>query len=102
MTYCKKAQSVARAALLLALLAGSASAEEKWRAEFDDTCGKTTQAMTLSPDELQTLLDRCAALERVIESQEESVRKVFLKRLKLCRDLYAYVLDYKRNAQSAK
>ena len=44
--------------------------------------------MTLSVQELNALLEKCAALQKIIETQEESVRKVYLKRLQLCRNLY--------------
>ena len=51
-------------------------------------------------DELRTLMDKCSALEKIIEKQEPSVRKVYLKRLSLCRNLYAYMLEYKTSAQT--
>lgn len=81
------------------LLPGAAWCEESWRADFDATCAKTGDAMALSVPELNQLIGRCAALEKIVAAQEESVRKVFLKRLQLCRNLYAYVLEYKKNEQ---
>lgn len=90
------------AGLFLFGLIASAQAEEAWKAEFDETCSKTTQTMTMSVDELKKLVDRCDALQKVIETQEASVRKVYLKRLQLCRNLYSYMLDYKKEAQNAK
>ena len=90
------------AALFLFLFQGIGFGEEAWRAKFEETCAKTSDAMSLSVNELNTLLENCTALEKVIESQDESVRKVYLKRLQLCRNLYAYVLEYKKNAQVSK
>ncbi len=88
----------ATAALILALaLAQPAAAEESWRTEFETTCSKTDQAMTMSVQELRDLLAKCEALQKVIEAQEESVRKVYMKRLALCRNLYAYMLEYKQS-----
>ncbi|WP_136524957.1 hypothetical protein [Geomonas ferrireducens] len=88
----------ATAALILALaLAQPAAAGESWRAEFEATCSKTDQAMTMSVQELRDLLAKCEALQKVIEVQEDSVRKVYLKRLALCRNLYAYMLEYKQS-----
>ena len=86
----------------LGLLQGVGWCEEAWRADFDQVCAKTNDAMTLSVPELNLLVGRCAALEKVIDTQEESVRKVYLKRLQLCRNLYAYVLEYKKNEQPAQ
>ncbi|MBJ6800330.1 hypothetical protein [Geomonas propionica] len=87
------------AATLLALaLAQPLWAEEAWQATFDETCSKSNQAMTMSVQELRDLLAKCDALQKVIETQEESVRKVYLKRLSLCRNLYAYMLEYKQSS----
>ena len=79
------------------LCQGGGRCEEPWRAEFDATCARTSEAMTLSVAELNQLIQRCSALQKVIEVQEESVRKVYLKRLQLCRNLYDYVLEYRKN-----
>jgi hypothetical protein len=76
--------------------------EEPWRVDFDDVCGKTDQAMTFSLPELNLLLQRCGALQKVIETQEESVRKVYLKRLQMCKNLYAYMVEFKKNQQPSK
>jgi len=102
-TLARKLRSAALAgALCLWLLPEGAWGEEGWRAEFDATCAQTNDAMSLSVQELNQLLGRCAALEKVIDTQEESLRKVYLKRLQLCRNLYAYVLEYKKNEQGSK
>lgn len=90
------------ALLFLTLLPSTARSEESWRADFEQTCSKTSDAMTLSVAELNTLLERCSTLQKIIETQEESVRKVYLKRLQLCRNLYAYMVEYKQNEQASK
>jgi len=51
--------------------------------------------MTLSAAELDELISRCDRLKPKIEAEEESTRKVYLRRLQMCRDLYQYVLDSK-------
>ena len=90
-------KSVITATLLALALAQPLWAEEAWQATFDETCSKSNQAMTMSVQELRDLLAKCDALQKVIETQEESVRKVYLKRLSLCRNLYAYMLEYKQS-----
>lgn len=75
--------------------ARSAWADESWKAEFDEVCGKSDDSMGLSKDELKALMARCDKLKTLIEAQEETVRKVYLKRLQMCRDLLAYVLEVK-------
>lgn len=103
MTITRKARSLAvTAVLLLGMFQGTAQGKEPWLASFQDTCAKSSEAMTLSVKELEALLERCAALQKVISAEEASVRKVYLKRLQLCSNLYAYVLDYKKNAQPSQ
>jgi hypothetical protein len=73
---------------------GAAQAEA-WRAEFDDICAKTQDAMALSSDELQRLVERSDALMPAVQRLPEPQRTVFARRLKACRDLYAFVLESK-------
>lgn len=89
------AVALAAAAPVLLALAGCGSparAAEGWRAEFDDVCGQTQDAMALGTDELRRLVQRADALLPQLERLPEPDRKVFTKRLKACRDLYAFVL----------
>jgi hypothetical protein len=71
-------------------------AQESWRAEFDNICAKTEDAMTFSQEELTDLIRRCDSLQPQIEKLDESRRKVYSERLRKCRGLYAYVLEAKR------
>lgn len=70
-----------------------AGAEEDWLVEFEAVCSKTQDAMTLSVDELRALVARCDGLKPKVEALDPSRRKVYLRRLQLCRDLYQFVLD---------
>jgi len=72
-------------------------AQEGWLKEFEDICAKTQDAMVLSTDELKGLIARCDALKPLMEKLPESQKKVYLKRLQVCRDLYVFVLESKRN-----
>ncbi|MBP2684698.1 MAG: hypothetical protein H6Q79_2737 [Deltaproteobacteria bacterium] len=78
-----------------ALEVRQACAQEGWREEFDTVCAKTDIAMTLSRDELTDLIGRCDRLKARIEAEEESTRKVYLQRLRMCQDLYRFVLQSK-------
>lgn len=73
-----------------------AQPQETWRKEFDDVCSKTQDAMTFSQQELTDLIRRCDALLPQIEKLDESRKKVYTGRLRMCRGLYAYVLDSKK------
>ncbi len=74
----------------------AAWAQEDWRKEFDDVCSKTQDAMVFSADELRDLVGRCDRLKPRIEKLDESQRKVYLKRLQMCRDLYLFVLESRK------
>jgi hypothetical protein len=51
--------------------------------------------MKLPADELKTLIAGCDKLKPVIEALEETPRKVYLKKLQMCRNLLAFVLETK-------
>jgi len=72
-----------------------AVAQEDWKADFEDICAKTQDAMSLTREELRSLVDRCDRLRPRIEKIDESASKVYLKRLQMCRDLYVFALESK-------
>lgn len=84
--------------LILQLVCSIAFAMDDWMTEFNVVCGKTQIALTFTSDELNTLISRCDALKPRIEKLDESQateRKVFLHRLKMCREFYAFALGTK-------
>ncbi len=76
-----------------------AAADEDWKKEFDDLCAKTQDAMAYSPDELKGFIDRCDKLKPKIEALDETQRKVYMKRLQRCRDLFSFTLESKEAKQ---
>ncbi len=80
----------------------SANGEESWRTDFDVVCTQSNEVMALSVADLKGLIERCDRLQKIIEGQDETVRKVFLKRLSLCRNLYVFALDQKIQEQTSK
>jgi hypothetical protein len=79
---------------------GAAATKAGWKAEFDDVCARTQEAMTLSPAELKDLVARCDALKPIIDALDETSRKVYARRLETCRNLYQFVLDYKQKGDT--
>ena len=75
--------------------AAAASAQDDWKKEFEDICSRTQDSMSFTPDELKSLVGRCDALRPRIEKLDETQKKVYLKRLQMCRDLLAFVLESK-------
>ncbi len=74
---------------------GVVYAQQNWRTEFDELCGKTQEADNLAPAELKQLVDRCDKLKERMETLDETQRKVYLKRLQMCRDLYVFMIEAK-------
>ena len=70
-------------------------AQDDWKKEFEDICSRTEDAMRLTKEELRTLIERCDRLRNLVEKLGETERKVYLKRLQMCRDLYVFVLESK-------
>jgi hypothetical protein len=64
-----------------------------WKAEFDRVCGQSDNAMNMTVDELKGALARCDALKSAIEGLEATPRKIYLKRLQMCRNLFGYMLE---------
>lgn len=58
--------------------------------------------MESSREELQNLITRCDKLKPQMEKLDEAPRKVYMKRLKMARDLYQYVLDSKSEKLEGK
>jgi hypothetical protein len=74
---------------------GTAASEEDWKVELAEVCAKTDISMTLSREELQVLISRCEELEKKIGAEDKVVRKIYLRRVERCRNLFAYVLESK-------
>ena len=73
-------------------------AMDDWKAEFNAICGKTQNALAFSVAELNGLIARCDELKPRLEKLDDSQateRKVFLQRLKMCREFYAFALGTK-------
>jgi hypothetical protein len=74
-----------------------ALAEGGWKAEFESVCSNTDRAMVLTQDELKDFIARCDRLTPLIEAEDESARRVYQKRLKMCKDLFVYMLESKNS-----
>lgn len=71
-------------------------ASQQWKDEFDSICSRTDIATSLTKEELKSLIERCDRLKITIEGlPDETQRKVYLKRLQMCRELFLYVLKTK-------
>lgn len=103
--YRDRVAAICRGTGLLAVLlvAGPAGAQEPadWRVEFEAVCGTTDASMSFTAEELTNLIARCDKLAEKIGAEEETVRRIYLRRLKMCRDLLAFVLESRNPGQPA-
>ncbi len=75
------------------LLSGAYAADESWKSEFEKVCGQTDNAAELSIEELKKSLELCDALKTRIEALDATPRKIYLKRLQMCRNLFQFMLE---------
>jgi hypothetical protein len=81
----------------------SVYAQYDWKQEYSDLCAKTQNAMVLSSEELKSYIGRCDKLLDHINKLEGAAaateKKVYTKRVKMCRDLYDFALKYKEEKE---
>jgi hypothetical protein len=79
----------------------SVYAQDDWKKEYSSVCAKTQNAMALSPEELKSYIDRCDKLLALINELEgeraATEKKVYTKRVKMCRELYQFALENKEH-----
>jgi hypothetical protein len=73
----------------------AAAAQDDWKKEFEEICSQTQDAILYTPEELKGLVGRCDALRPRIEKLDESQKKIYLKRLTMCRNLFLYAIESK-------
>jgi len=74
--------------------------EVQFKTEFDDICMQTVDADSMSIRELETLIMRCDKLLSIIEKNVEPERKIYLKKLRMCRNLFVYIMETKKSAET--
>lgn len=70
-----------------------ANEEDEWKKEFDELCGHTNEAMALPFERLNYLVERCDRLLSKIEAADNPRKKMYLFRIRKCRDLYQFIVD---------
>ena len=72
--------------------------EVSFKHEFEDICSRTSEAESLAIEELNILIVRCDKLRTLIEKEGEPEKTIYLKRLRMCKNLFVYVLESKKAA----
>lgn len=79
----------------LALSLTFAFAAASWQEDFDRLCGYTNQTEEMSVDKLKGLVEECDRLLGVIEKSDSSQKKVYIFRLRKCRNFFQYMAELK-------
>lgn len=77
---------------LLLVFAGISQAGT-WKEDFERLCGYTEEASSLSTDQIQELIQESDRLLKTLETVNEPEKKVYIFRLKKCRNFFEYILD---------
>lgn len=73
--------------------------EDEWRAEFERACSQSNRSMVMTVKELQELVTACDRVDKLLEVQDETVRKVYRKRVQQTKNLYLFMIETKKTEQ---
>ena len=86
--------------VMLTLMTPSAAFTSGWEDEFEDICSRVGVADSYSIEELQALIDRSDKLLKKIKASDNKRKKMFIMRLKKCRNFFAFTIDVKQGEES--
>lgn len=67
----------------------------QWKDDFERLCGSTEEAPSLPADKVRALMEETDTLLKTIEGLDLPDKKVYLFRLKKCRNFFGYILELK-------
>jgi len=90
-----KKRSACTILLLLMLMPyfSSFAAAQSWVEDFDNICAQAEVADSLPTETLKELAVASDRLLAVIEASNDPKKKVYIFRLKKCRNLFGYIID---------
>lgn len=86
--------------VMLTLIIPSVALSADWEDEFEDICSKAGDADSYSIEELQALIDRSDKLLKKIKASDNRRKKIFIMRLKKCRNFFAFTIEVKQGENS--
>jgi hypothetical protein len=86
--------------VMLSLMIPSLALTSDWKDEVEDICSRTGVADSYSIEELQALIDRSNKLLKKIKASDNRRKKMFIMRLKKCRNFFAFTIDVKQGEKS--
>ncbi|MBU0481964.1 MAG: hypothetical protein KKG47_12770 [Proteobacteria bacterium] len=67
-----------------------------WREDFQKACGNTQAAEKMSMNELDEVIAECDKIEEVIKDSTDSDKKLYLFRVKKCRNFYLFMKETRK------
>ncbi len=86
--------------VMLSLMIPSVALTSDWKDEVEDICFRTGDADSYSIEELQALIDRSNKLLKKIKASDNRRKKMYIMRLKKCRNFFAFTIDVKQGEDS--
>ena len=86
--------------LLMSYFSPLASAQS-WIEDFDKICAQAEDADSLPTAKLKELVTESDKLLEVIETGNDPRKKVYIFRLRKCRNLFVYIMDLRETAGGA-
>ena len=71
--------------------------DASWKKEYNRLCGNTQEGMLLPEKELMTQIEECDKLLTTINATDNPKKKLYIFRLKKCRNFYQYIIDSKES-----
>ncbi|NOY52312.1 MAG: hypothetical protein GXP58_01675 [Deltaproteobacteria bacterium] len=77
---------------------------ETWKSEFEKICANVPTASSLSTERIRQLIKESNQLTKTVEAVQDPQKKVYLFRLKKCRNFFQFILNGRtdRNPDGAK
>ncbi len=73
---------------------------ETWKTEFEEICANVPAAPSLSTERIEELIRESKQLMITMEEVQDPQKKIYLFRLKKCRDFLQYILDNQSKAKT--
>ena len=86
--------------LLMSYFSPLASAQS-WIDDFDKICGQAEEADSLPTAKLKELVMESDKLLEVIGADNDPRKKVYIFRLKKCRNLFVYIMNLRETTEGA-
>lgn len=80
---------------IFALLVAVPAIADEWKKDFERICSQTQVAGDMAYEELEGMVEECGSLLNTITALENPRNKVYIFRLKKCRNFYQYTIDLK-------